>query len=225
MPKMTILVLISAMAIAAALVLSSPAATGQKVGAITVQKSAIETTYKDLETKLVNQFKNDSLWTDPKQRETLLGLIQAAGVLRTPAAVPVLIDHLNYSPLESLERTRFYSIYEAFPASEALVKVGLPAVPALLEVAKVDSAKATRQEDRTATALVCIVRIYEQAGEGKAADKHVLGKAMARYQIELEIKASQPEVAARLKELLTWPALKPSSALDRELAEPQGSAP
>jgi hypothetical protein len=153
------------------------------------------------------------IWADPKQRDTLIGLIRAAGAIRSQAAVPIMIKHLHYDAAEQ-DQTQVL-IEEEFPAAGALIKIGIPAVPAILELAKSAPPRDVRPDPsvekieemwarhdltlRVDIGLTCLVQIYEQGGHGKM---------MARHLIEEEIKTAKPETAATLKKLLDWPALR-----------------
>jgi hypothetical protein len=189
-------------------------AIGQPIGGPAVKTTPTENAYRQLEASVCEQLKPDRVWSDPRSRESLMGFAQAAGVLRTPAAVPLLVKHLNYDAYPDGENRNVPPKFK-FPAAGALIEIGLPAVPALLELLKsappLDTNSDTDTESmevimarrdlqqRAAIGLLCMVRIYEQGGHGKM---------MARHLIEEEIKTAKPEVAATLKKLLDWPALK-----------------
>jgi hypothetical protein len=223
-PRMRLVPL--SLAVIACLAISTPGIATQPTGSPPIGKiSPAEATYQKLEGELVKQLGDEPVWTDTKQQETLMGTIRTAATIRAAATVPLLVMHIDFSPLEGKRRTRVPTLEEMFPAAGALVKIGTPAIPALLEVLKADYTKSREANKRAAIALSTLIRIDAQGAEGEMGKAYSLGKALTRYRIQMAIQEANPDSAARLKEVLKGRSLEPVSDLDFTLVQPDGSPP
>jgi hypothetical protein len=189
------------------------------------RKTSAEADYQRAEGDIVKQLNDKALWVDPDRKDMLLGLIRTAGTLRLPAAVPSLAQNISFSLPAGQNKLHMQPISLQFPASGALVQIGLPAVPALIEVAKADP-KSDQDVGRKITiALRTLIDIYAQGFDGRMADKRVMAKSMARYRIQMAMQGAELVVADRLKACLDGPVLAPGSDADMAAPLPDDAPP
>jgi len=177
--------------------------------------------HEELVGDLLEKLSDDQIWSDVGCKDALVGLLEAAGALRSDRTVPVLMDHLSY---DAYFFTQFFSRNLPFrkrrPAAQALAEIGMPAVPYLLDVLKAPEMKTAPplcRGSRRHLAIGCLISIFG-GFEGH-------GIAMARKRIELELLTASADEATYLKEALEVAVLNISRAA-RESAdkeEPDGA--
>jgi hypothetical protein len=159
----------------------------------------IQAAYKEMEAKLVAELSAPEAWADEKQMEKTLKLIETAGVIRSEKAIPVLVEHLAWGP----QRTVGFSPGELSTVQAAIVKIGSPALPALVEVLSgptPDKSTKNQAENRIHLAADCMIWIF-------GPDDH--GVEMTFHRIRLELAASKGDTKERLEyvmKLLRIPA-------------------
>jgi len=152
------------------------------------------------EKELTVVFKEEKSWkNDAAGRGRVLPALQAARPIKAKALAPLLASHLDYTPYDDNLRLRERN--DRYPVCPVLVDIGIPAVPALLEVLKrSDPADLDRGGLLTHNlAVSCLREIYEQGG---------FGPALARQRIELEMAKADPKEAKYLREALQHSQLK-----------------
>ena len=102
--------------------------------------------------EIVSQKKVDDLISFLKMRaqksdpESVSQAITRLGDLRAPSGVEVLITFLDFErPQSRRERAGVADMHDKFPAVPALVSIGVPAIPALLETLKGEMNQAARE--------------------------------------------------------------------------------
>ena len=145
------------------------------------------------EKEILIKLQDEKTWMEPKNKDSLLSYLEMAKTIRSKAFVPILIPRLAYSPY-SEENGKLVSNEVRYPVMNTLKEIGLPAVSALLEVAKnTDPDDGTprgvfKDHDRKVDgkgyvrhwlAVYCLVQIYNQGG---------FGQDLAKQRIELELK-------------------------------------
>jgi hypothetical protein len=152
----------------------------------------IEAAYAALEAKLVAQLKDPAAWTDEGRKDATCRLIQAAGAIRSEAAIPVLVEHLTWSTLSPSSPSMLLTPSQICPPVGGLAKIGLPSVPELLKVIagpSPDRSTKTENELRTRFAMLCLIEVYQAGGQGDA---------MALRRVALESEKSTGEARERL---------------------------
>ena len=151
--------------------------------------------------QVVSQLCDEALWHNLSRTKELRQAIELAGRMRCIGAIGPLVDNLEYKESGSFRTPLGY------PAEEALVKIGLPAVPHLIAVIKTDRTEFEKLRERpipgasyfplerdhaavSALAARTIVKIY-------GGDK--LGAQMAALRLRDELKGATGEVKAQLQ--------------------------
>jgi hypothetical protein len=172
-------------------------AQGQAKAIGPINPEEIQAAYKEMEARLISQLKDPALWTDDKQKEKARGLIQEAGEIRSVAAIPVLIEHLHWTPFTPTDAVTSQRVLMEFnPAVNALAKIGLPAVPELLKVIQGPARdRSTKEQDEAAmaVAMMCLFRLYDEGGQGRD---------VALHRVALEAAKSSGEAKERLQKAL-----------------------
>jgi hypothetical protein len=148
--------------------------------------------YEAQKKSILKVLEDEELWKAKKgaSKVKLLDYIEAAAVLRDESFIPALVEHIDYDPwgpTRTLER-----LSEGLPTRNALVKIGLAAVPHLLKVIK--SKGRDNPEGGFYGAVLCLADIYAEGG---------CGPEMAKHRVELEMKKASDKEKRFLKEALT----------------------
>jgi hypothetical protein len=176
--------------------------------------------YKAMESVLVERLSEEGIWTDPARKSEILDALAAVRTLRTKAAVPFLLTHIDYRPAYSLKElagleTSMKPLEARYPAFAALQDVGLPAVQGLLdEMKRIDPSppvptdprelaiqKVLSEEKKQRFRLLafCLIGIYGEKNEGRE---------LARVRIKLEAEKSSGQAREFLMKALDHPVLK-----------------
>ena len=164
-----------------------------------------------------------SIWTDPKQRDTLLSYLNLARRIRArwpnerdvshdPRApfdgisyrpeslVKLLLPHLAYSPNPpKKDAGKPPDLDKQYPVAGTLVALGTVAVPELLDLLKSANPAVRTGGEKRRLALYCLLGIYGEGG---------YGPQMVRERIELEIKNTPVKDRGFLAKALESPLLK-----------------
>jgi len=95
------------------------------------------------EKRIVTQLRDEALWHNASRREELHQVIALAGEMRSVEAVEPLVSHIEH---QSADNTLHGMM--TWPAHEALRKIGLPAVPHLIEVIRADTKEIEKERER-----------------------------------------------------------------------------
>ena len=159
------------------------------------------------ETELLAKLKDGNIWTDPAREDQLLAHLKTVKTLKSPAFVPILIDHFDYKVQDNIRKFDLKRIEDGSPAIGALTEIGLPAVPALINLLKRDALsdpKALTPSQRTLV-IYCLSTIYDRGGFGTHLGQRELagfGTELARKRIELEISKATGKEKAALERVL-----------------------
>ena len=158
---------------------------------------------------MVKALSDPRIWTEPKRRGDLINHVMAARQFRSRALVKLLAPHVDFDPYRRFRGDRlvlpFEEILHDYPVVDALARMGMIAVPDLLEVLKksdpndkaieVEEPKPRGKGDGTGAlkhkkAMTCLWYIYNRAG---------FGPEMLQKRIDLEIKNTPPKERGFLK--------------------------
>lgn len=145
---------------------------------------------KNKEAEIVEALQSRTLWEYETERDKLLGYIDTARQLRLSAAAPILAEHLAFGPTGPFE-LHPTTIEMKFPVCPALVAIGTPSVPHLIQrlsIVDPDDQLGTGGRQH-ALAVWCLVEIY---GPG---DK---GQKLAKLRIELAAEEAEGPFKERL---------------------------
>jgi hypothetical protein len=166
---------------------------------------AIEAAYKEMEAKVVAQLKDPAAWTDEKRKERTAKLVEAAGAIRSQAAVPILVEHLTWSDLPPVPAPMVLTLKEICPPIRSLALIGLPAAPELIKAIcgpPPDRSTKEQAEAGTKVAMMCLFEVYQTGG---------MGREMALHRIALEAQKHTGEEKDRLNKALKMFEDKPES--------------
>jgi hypothetical protein len=152
-----------------------------------------------LEAEILETLEQDSTWEPSAYQEKLEPCLSVIKRYRLKGVIAVLVEHTDFSPRgDMLEKSRV-PIEVEFPVVEALVVIGLPAVPELLDLLSEVDVQSANGGRKQALALYCMLKIYEQAGYGAELRKRT---------IELRIAEASGEKKERLLKVLEHPVMK-----------------
>ena len=154
----------------------------------------------ELRTALLDALKEDSLWESDDRRDELILRLEQARLMRAPEASSILVTRIAYKPYGE-KGDALLPLGLRFPAYAAIVDIGIPAVPALLEKLLVVDPDDRINDGQQASNLVihCLVAIFEVGGNGAA---------MTRRRLELEAAQKVGTEKDRLLRALRHPMLR-----------------
>ncbi len=151
------------------------------------------------EEHLLLQLSKESLWTDPKLKAQLVESIDAAGKLWSARLIPLLAEHIAYEAIDENERPwRLIPLEKMYPCFAALQRVGIPAVPRLIELLKNTNPDRESERQSNYLAILALRNIYREGG---------FGQKMAKQRLEFELTRAAAEEKKRLQKALQDPAL------------------
>jgi hypothetical protein len=143
-----------------------------------------------------------SIWKDEKRKRELLECLQAAGTLKAPSLLPLLLEHMTYDAIGDEDTIHLVGVSRRYPAMGAVSQYNVSAIRALLEVIKradVTDESPQQEQLRRRLVIACIQDIY---GGGR------IGRRFARNRIEQEVLESTGREKARLESALRLPELR-----------------
>jgi hypothetical protein len=147
-----------------------------------------------LEAEILETLQQDSTWEPSAFQGKLEPCLTVIKRYRLKGVIPALVDHMEFSARRDIEEERKVPIEVRYPVVAALIAIGLPAVPELLDfLSEVDEGR------RRTVALYCMLRIYDQAG---------YGRELCRRTIELRVAEASGEKKERLLKVLQHPVMK-----------------
>jgi len=173
------------------------------------------------ETLVVKQLKDPALWKAAAQESRLLANIEFLKAIRSVKAIPLLVGRIDYSPYDPPEGIdRRIPPEQRYPVFFALVEIGAPVVPELIDtVKKLPPPDYTELNipfegghkkigilhnpfvgEKRRTVLRCLIAIYNRGG---------FGKAISKKRLELELAATKDKKdKASLRAALDHPIFK-----------------
>lgn len=133
-------------------------------------------------------------WDDPSQANELEAILNAAGEMRMQGVERVMVDHIDYNPwlLVGRPEIRLRTHEMRYPCLGALIKIGLPAIPALIDYVKEnggDQDHDKQTELRLGLVFYAMNTIYSQGG---------FGEEMVRFRLTQEAKTLEGDEKLRL---------------------------
>ncbi len=154
--------------------------------------------YRDAEKVVVEKLSDEAIWKDNKQKESLLQYLDAAKKVRLEEVADVLVNHMEYTPYALNDA--FKIAEDRYPATAAIISIGLPSVPPLLKLLKSSSRDGDYiSQLRHNLTIHCLIGIYGQGG---------YGGPLAKARLELELKTTSGKEKLALQQALEHPRLK-----------------
>ncbi len=161
--------------------------------------------------KLVAFFKDTGTWRwkDKAKKARLLEKLRLAGLLRAPALAAVLAPHLDDGPYRNY-MPKPMSMRRLEPVLDAMQRIGMPSVPHLLMILKTEGRREIGgwPQRRRKLAVLCLVLIYDQGGQGNE---------LARKRLELEAAKPKGKEKKNLLEALKDPLLAKDATIPKRL--------
>jgi len=178
--------------------------------------------YAAMEEALVKRMSDETLWQGPAGKPVVLECLRAAGVLRSKAAVPLLIRHVDYTPrfdLLDYYQTPLQDPDATYPVVKVLREIGQPAVQPILERMMLidhaephnpDRVQLEREMQQWRLDQIRFARLAEALagifGDGTYSGGSI-GKALARERIRFEAEKHTGKPRENLLNALRMPSL------------------
>lgn len=125
---------------------------------------------EEAQTQVLTKLQDEETWTNPKNKKVLLDSLESANKLGSAQLAPILLKHVDYSPLKPSEITDMTTKGMQYPAYRALKAIGISAVQPILDEMKLirlDDKPKGNARLRLALLATCLFEIYAEGGSGR----------------------------------------------------------